>query len=53
MKGVFVDLTVAYDTVNHIRLLLKVARGTNNSNKKVVSTIQSQHIRFFVDMGGQ
>ena len=36
---VFVDLTAAYDTVNHRILLLKVAKMIKN--KKIVNIIQS------------
>ena len=36
---VFVDLTVAYDIVNHRKFLLKVAKVTHNT--KIVSIIQS------------
>ena len=50
---VFVDLTAAYDTVNHRILLLKVAKMTNN--KKIVGVIQSllRNRRFFVEMDGR
>ena len=51
--SVFVDLTAAYDTVNHRLLLLKVAKFTRNS--KIVSIIQSllTNRRFFVEMDGR
>ncbi|GFR87242.1 RNA-directed DNA polymerase from mobile element jockey-like [Elysia marginata] len=47
---VFVDLTAAYDTVNHKILLLKVAKMIKN--KKIVSIIQTllENRRFFVEM---
>ena len=50
---VFVDLTAAYDTVNHRILLLKVAKMTKN--KKIVNIIQSllENRRFFVEMDGR
>ena len=50
---VFVDLTAAYDTVNHRILLLKVARMTKN--KKMVDIIRSllSNRRFFVEMDGK
>ena len=50
---VFVDLTAAYDTVNHKLLLLKVAKMTKN--KKTVSIIRSllENRRFFVEMDGR
>ena len=50
---VFVDLTAAYDTVNHRILLLKVAKVINN--KKIVGIIQSllKNRRFFVEMDGR
>ena len=50
---VFVDLTAAYDTVNHKILLLKVAKMTKN--KKIVSILQSllENRRFFVEMDGR
>ncbi|GFR65806.1 LOW QUALITY PROTEIN: retrovirus-related Pol polyprotein from type-1 retrotransposable element R1 4 [Elysia marginata] len=50
---VFVDLTEAYDTVNHKILLLKVAKMIKN--KKIVSIIQTllKNRRFFVEMDGR
>ncbi|GFR86692.1 RNA-directed DNA polymerase from mobile element jockey [Elysia marginata] len=50
---VFVDLTAAYDTVNHKILLLKVAKMIKN--KKIVSNIQTllENRRFFVEMDGR
>ena len=50
---VFVDLTAAYDTVNHRILLLKVAKMTKNT--KIVGVIQSllRNRRFFVEMDGR
>ena len=50
---VFVDLTAAYDTVNHRILLLKVAKMIKN--KKIVNIIQSllTNRRFFVEMDGK
>ena len=49
---VFVDLTAAYDAVNHKTLLLKVAQMIRN--KKIVSIIQSllENRRFFVELDG-
>ena len=51
--AVFVDLTAAYDTVNHRILLLKVAKITQNS--KITSIIGSllKDRRFFVEMDGK
>ena len=51
--AVFVDLTAAYDTVNHRILLLKVARTIRN--KQIVNIIQSllKNRRFFVEMDGR
>ena len=50
---VFVDLTAAYDTVNHRILLLKVAKTIGN--KTIVGIIQSllKNRRFFVEMDGR
>ncbi|GFR94956.1 LINE-1 retrotransposable element ORF2 protein [Elysia marginata] len=50
---VFVDLTAAYDIVNHKILLLKVAKMIKN--KKIVSIIQTllENRRFFVEMDGR
>ena len=50
---VFVDLTAAYDTVNHRLLLNKVAKVVNNS--KLVKIIQSllTNRRFYVEMDGR
>ena len=51
--AVFVDLTAAYDTVNHRILLLKVARITKNT--KIVRILQSllKDRTFYVEMDGQ
>ena len=50
---VFVDLTAAYDTVNHRILLLKVAKTIRN--KQIVNIIESllKNRRFFVEMDGR
>ena len=50
---VFVDLTAAYDTVNHRILLLKVAKMMRN--KPIVNIIKSllSNRRFFVEMDGK
>ena len=50
---VFVDLTAAYDTVNHRLLLSKVAKCVKNS--RIVRIIQSllSNRRFFVEMDGK
>ena len=50
---IFVDLTAAYDTVNHRILLLKVAKMTKNRN--TVNIIRSLlcNRRFFVEMDGK
>ena len=49
---VFVDLTAAYDTVNHRLLLNKVAKVVKNS--RIVTIIQSllSNRRFYVEMDG-
>ncbi|NEO82313.1 reverse transcriptase domain-containing protein [Moorena sp. SIO4G3] len=51
--AVFVDLTAAYDTVNHRALLLKVAQTVKNTS--VVRIIESLLVnrRFFVEMDGK
>ena len=50
---VFVDLTAAYDTVNHRALLMKVARMIKNT--AIVSIIRSllTNRRFYVEMNGK
>ena len=50
---VFVDLTAAYDIVNHRILLLKVARMTHDA--KIVRILQSllSNRTFYVEMDGQ
>ena len=50
---VFVDLTAAYDTVNHRILLLKVAKMMKN--KAIVNILMSllNNRRFFVEMDGK
>ena len=49
----FVDLTAAYDTVNHRTLLLKLARIVQNN--KIVKIIESllTNRRFYVEMDGK
>ena len=51
--AVFVDLTTAYDTVNHRALLLKLAKTIKNSTivKVIESLLNNQ--RFFVEMNGK
>ena len=51
--AVFVDLTAAYDTVNHRVLLLKLAKVVHNA--RIVKIIQSllTNRRFFVEMDGK
>ena len=51
--AVFVDLTAAYDTVNHRILQLKIARMTRN--KRIVEIFQSLlgNRQFFVEMDGR
>jgi len=51
--AVFVDLTAAYDTVNHRLLLLKLAKMVRNTS--TVRIIQSllENRRFFVEMDGK
>ena len=50
---VFVDLTAAYDTVNHRALLLKVSKIVRNTT--IVQIIESllSNRRFFVEMDGK
>ena len=50
---VFVDLTVVYDTVDHMILLFKVANIIRN--KQIVNIIQSllKNRSFFVEMDGR
>ena len=50
---VFVDLTAAYDTVNHKLLLFKVANMVKN--KTILAIIQSllENRRFYVEMDGR
>ena len=50
---VFVDLTAAYDTVNHRALLLKIAKIVRNTT--IVHIIESllTNRRFFVEMDGK
>ena len=51
--AVFIDLTAAYDTINHRALLLKV--GQMIKNTKIVHIIESllRNRRFFVEMDGK
>ena len=50
---VFVDLTAAYDTVNHRLLLLKLAKTIKNSS--IIKIIQSllTNRRFFIELDGR
>ena len=51
--AVFVDLTAAYDTVNHRALLLKLAKTLKNSTiVKVIASLLNNR-RFFVEMNGK
>ena len=51
--AVFVDLTAAYDTVNHRSLLLKVAQTIrNNSIVHIIESLLTNR-RFFVEMDGR
>ena len=50
---VFVDLTAAYDTVNHRILLLKVAKMTRNRNTVNIIRSLLSNRRFFVEMDGR
>ena len=50
---VFVDLTAAYDTVNHSILLLKVAKMTRNRNTVNIIRSLLSNRRFFVEMDGR
>ena len=50
---VFVDLTAAYDTVNHRLLLLKVAKVIRNPNiVRIIQSLLSNRL-FFVEMDGR
>ena len=51
--AVFIDLTAAYDTINHRCLLMKV--GQMIKNNKVVDILRSilQNRRFFVEIDGK
>ncbi len=46
----FVDLTAAYDTVNHRALLLKVAKAVKNSTVVRITESLLNNRRFFVEM---
>ena len=51
--AVFVDLTAAYDTVNHRAVLLKLARTIkNNTIVRVIESLLTNR-RFFVEMNGK
>ena len=51
--AVFVDLTAAYDTVNHRILLQKVAKVTKNATAvKIVQSLLTNR-RFYVEMDGR
>ncbi|KAJ3609414.1 hypothetical protein NHX12_023935 [Muraenolepis orangiensis] len=50
---VFVDLSAAYDTVNHRRLLSKILETTRDTRltELIESMLENRH--FFVDLGGK
>ncbi len=48
--AVFVDLTAAYDTVNHRALLLKVVKAVKNSTAVRIIEYLLNNRRFFVEM---
>ena len=50
---VFVDLTAAYDTVNHRLLLLKVAKVIRNRNTILIIQSLLSNRLFFVEMDGK
>ena len=51
--AVFVDLTAAYDTVNHRALLFKVAKMVKNTTiVHIIESLLSNH-RYFVEMDGK
>ena len=51
--AVFVDLTTAYDTVNHRALLTKVAKIIKNKHTvRIIESLLSNR-RFFVEMDGK
>ena len=51
--AVFVDLSAAYDTVNHRSLLLKIARMTKSRHLVNVIASLLQNRRFYVEMDGK
>ena len=51
--AVFVDLSAAYDTVNHRRLLVKVLEMTKDSHLTELLQVLLQNRRFFVEIGGK
>ena len=51
--AVFVDLSAAYDTVNHRRLLAKVLDMTKDVHFTKLLHILLQNRRFFVELGGK
>ena len=53
MHAVFVDLSAAYDTVNHKALVLKVAKTIkNNPWVRIIGSLLDKH-RFYVEMEGK
>ena len=51
--AVFVDLSVAYDTVNHRRLLCKVLEMTGDLHMTELIRTMLESRRFFVVMNGK
>ena len=51
--AVFVDLSAAYDTVNHRRLLAKVLEMTKDAHLTKLLQTLLQNRRFFVELGGK
>ncbi|KAJ8896081.1 hypothetical protein PR048_001423 [Dryococelus australis] len=52
-RAVFVDLSAAYDTVNHQLLVIKICNMTMDYSLSMFITTLLQNHRFFVDFQGQ
>ncbi|KAJ4931783.1 hypothetical protein JOQ06_011077, partial [Pogonophryne albipinna] len=51
--AVFVDLSAAYDTVNHRRLLSKILETTRDTRLTVLIESMLENRHFFVELGGK